>query len=150
MTKLLIILAIAFIFEAFGVIALKKGLDEIGPAFTERQATMPLWKNILKLVGEWFTNKNILFGVLLEAIFFGLLQYLLGQRDVSFIWPLTALTFVTATLAAKYILHEKVDAIRWTGVLLIVSGAILIGISEQRKPKAKTADGLPTGEINLR
>ena len=101
MTKIFIILVIAFSFEAIGIITLKRGLDRIGPHYTERKATLPLWQNILKLVGEWFTNKDVLLGLLLETIFFILLQYLLGARDVSYVWPLTALSFVMTTLAAN-------------------------------------------------
>jgi drug/metabolite transporter (DMT)-like permease len=136
MTKILIILVITFTFEAFGVIALKKGLDEIGISYNARKAAMPPWKNVLKLVGNWFTNKNVLFGLLLETIFFVLLQYLLGQRDVSFVWPLTAISFVLTTLAAQFILHEKVDIMRWTGVALIVLGAGFISYGEHNKEKA--------------
>jgi len=135
MTKILIILVIAFTFEAIGVITLKRGLDQIGPRYTERKAAMPLWKNILRLVGDWFTNKDVLLGLLLETIFFILLQYLLGQRDVSFIWPLTALSFVLTTLAAKIFLHERVDGVRWGGVALIILGAALISYSEHSKLK---------------
>jgi drug/metabolite transporter (DMT)-like permease len=135
MAKILIILVIAFTFEAVGVITLKKGIDQIGPRYTERKSTTPLFKNILKLVGDWFTNKDVLIGLLLETAFFILLQYLLGQRDVSFVWPLTALSFVMTTLAAKFFLHEKVDAVRWGGVVLIILGAALISYSEHNKPK---------------
>jgi len=135
MTKILIILLIAFAFEAFGVIALKQGITVIGQRYTERKDSMPVWKNVLTLVGNWFTNKNVLFGLLLETIFFVLLQYLLGQRDVSFVWPLTAISFVMTTLAAQFILHERVDAIRWGGVTLIVLGAMLISYGEHNKEK---------------
>src|SRR5690242_13505378 len=123
MTKILIILLIAFAFEAFGVIALKKGINTIGARYTERQATLPVGKNVIRLVGNWFTNKDVLFGLLLETIFFVLLQYLLGQRDVSFVWPPTAVSFIMTTLAAQFLLHERVDAVRWSGVALIVLGA---------------------------
>ena len=136
MTKILIILLIAFAFEAFGVIALKKGLNEIGLKYTERKATTPVWKNVIQLVGNWFTNKDILFGLLLETIFFVLLQYLLGQRDVSFVWPLTAISFVMTTLAAQFLLHERVDAMRWSGVALIMLGAAFISYSEHVKEKS--------------
>jgi len=135
MAKILIILVIAFTFEAVGVITLKRGLDQIGPRYTERKATLPLWKNVLKLIGDWFTNKNVLLGLLLETAFFILLQVLLGGSDVSFIWPLTALSFVMTTLAAKIFLHERVDAVRWGGVVLIIIGAALISYSEHNKPK---------------
>ena len=49
MIKVLIILVIAFTFEAVGVITLKRGIDQIGPRYTERKAKMPVWKNALKL-----------------------------------------------------------------------------------------------------
>ena len=143
MTKILIILVIAFTFEAFGVIALKKGLNEIGAQYTARKDTLPVWKNVVRLVGNWFTNKSVLFGLLLETIFFVLLQYLIGQRDVSFVWPLTAISFILTTLAAQFILHEKVDVIRWSGVALIVLGAAFISYSEHQKEKAK-----PVVEMN--
>ena len=135
MTKFLIILVIAFTFEAFGVIALKKGINEIGLRYTERKTTLPVWKNVATLVGNWFTNKDVLFGLLLETIFFILLQYLLGQRDVSFVWPLTAISFVMTTLAAQFLLHERVDAVRWSGVALIMLGAAFISYGEHMKEK---------------
>jgi drug/metabolite transporter (DMT)-like permease len=133
MAKILIILVIAFSFEAIGVIVLKKGLDAIGPRYTERKATLPVWKNVLALIGDWFTTKNVLLGLLLETIFFILLQYLLGHSDVSFIWPLTAISFIMTTLAAQFVLHERVDTVRWGGVILIVLGAALISYSEKTK-----------------
>jgi len=136
MTKILIILLIAFAFEAFGVIALKKGINEIKLQYTRREAGTPVWKNVVQLVGNWFTNKNVLFGLLLETIFFILLQYLLGQRDVSFVWPLTAISFVMTTLAAQFLLHERVDAVRWSGVALIILGAAFISYSEHVKEKS--------------
>ena len=133
MTKILLILVVAFTFEAAGVITLKRGLDQIGPRYTERKAATPPWKNLLKLIGDWFTNRDVLVGLVLETAFFILLQYLLGQRDVSFIWPLTALSFVMTTLAAQFFLHERVDAVRWGGVVLIVMGAALISYGEKNK-----------------
>jgi len=136
MTKILIILFVAFVFEAFGVIALKRGINEIGARYTERQAALPVWKNVVRLVGDWFANRRVLLGLLLETIFFILLQYLLGQRDVSFVWPLTAVSFIMTTLAAQFFLHERVDALRWGGVALIVVGAVLISCSEHAREKS--------------
>src|SRR5260221_13693179 len=119
MTKILIILLIAFAFEAFGVIALKKGINEIGLKYTERKAALPQWKNVLQLVGNWFTNKNVLFGLLLETIFFVLLQYLLGQRDVIFVWPLTAGGFIHTNVGAEFSPLEAVGAVRRGGHSLL-------------------------------
>jgi drug/metabolite transporter (DMT)-like permease len=135
MAKILIILVIAFTFEAVGVITLKTGLGQITARYDARAASLPRWKNTLRLVGDWFTTRSVLLGLLLETIFFILLQYLLAQEDVSFIWPLTALSFVMTTLAARFILGEHVDMVRWSGVVLIILGAAFISYGEHAKEK---------------
>jgi len=148
MTKILIVLVIAFAFEAFGVILLKKGINEISLKYAEREAGTPVWKNVVKLIGNWFANKNVLLGLLLETIFFILLQYLLGQRDVSFVWPLTAVSFVMTTLAAQFFLHERVDFVRWSGVALIVIGAAFISYSEHAKEKPAPPANQSSASVN--
>ena len=134
MTKLLVVLLIALVFEAVGVVFLSRGLKQIGePA----QITA---REVLRLVGRGATNGSILLGVLMETIFFGALLYLLSQRDVSLIWPLTALGFVITGLAAKFILHEQVSAARWAGIALIVAGAAVISWSEKSKERQRTVE----------
>jgi uncharacterized membrane protein len=74
--------------------------------------------------------------MLMEAIFFALLLVMLRTWDVSLIWPLTSLGFVLTTLAAKFIRHEEVTTMRWTGVMLIVTGATLVAYSQVVKKSA--------------
>ena len=130
MTKVLIVLILALSVEAVGVVFLSKGLKQIGesPTLSVRE--------IGHLIAKGATNASILIGVALEAAFFGALLYLLSQRDVSLIWPLTSLGFVITAIAAKFILKEEVTAMRWAGVALIMIGAALVSYSEKDKPKA--------------
>ncbi|HON07430.1 MAG TPA: EamA family transporter [Verrucomicrobiota bacterium] len=139
MVRILIILVVSFIIEAFGVIEIKKGVDEVVVKYHLRQQDTPLLLNIVKMVGNAWTNKHFLFGLLLEMAFFVGLLYLLGQKDVSFVWPLTSLSFVMTTLAARFLLKEDVSTVRWAGVALIVFGAALISYSEHTKEKPSTA-----------
>jgi drug/metabolite transporter (DMT)-like permease len=129
MAKLVVILLLGLVFEATGVVFLSRGLKAIAQA----RLTGPV--PIIRLIGAGATNKSILLGVLLEAVFFGSLIYLMSQADISFVWPLTALGFVLTTLAAKFILREEISALRWAGVILIVAGAALITWSEKSKSK---------------
>ena len=129
MTKVLIILIIALILEAVGVVFLSAGLKEIGEV---RSMSAP---EIGRLVRRGLINSKLLLGVLLEAIFFLLLLVLLKQNDVSLIWPLTSLGFVLTAFSAKFILHEQVTGTRWLGVALIVIGAGLVSWSEKSKPQ---------------
>lgn len=135
MVRILVILVAAFIIEALGVIEIKKGVDEIVVMYKQREQNTHLLKNILKMVGNAFVNKHFMLGLFLETLFFIGLLYLLGQKDVSFIWPLTSLSFVMTTLAARFLLNENVSTVRWAGVALIMLGAALISYSEHVKEK---------------
>ena len=132
MTKFILILLIALVFEAIGVVFLSGGLKQIGEPKTIKAA------EITSLITRGATNKNILLGVFFEAIFFGFLLYMLSQKDVSIVWPLTALGFVITSLAAKIFLKEEISSVRWAGICLIVLGAGLVTWSA--KPKEKEPD----------
>ncbi len=137
MSKLIFILLTALMFEAVGVVFLSKGLKQIGEL---RQVSVP---EIARLISRGLTNPNILLGVMFEAIFFAGLLYLLSKRDVSVVWPLTALGFVVTTIAAKLFLHEHVSSLRWAGVSLIVLGAALITLSDRAKPAVAQPEPTP-------
>lgn len=134
MGKLLIILLIGLTFEAAGVVMLKKGISQIGEV---RQVSAA---EIGRVIRAGITNGNILAGVFFEALFFASLLILLSKSDVSFLWPLTALSFVMTTFASLFFLGEKVSSLRWAGVVFIVIGAALISYSEQIKEKAAGAN----------
>jgi len=129
MTKVLIVLILALVVEAVGVVFLSKGLKQIGEVQTISA------REIGRIITKGATNSSILLGIALEALFFGALLYLLSQRDVSLIWPLTSLGFVITAIAAKFLLKEEVSAMRWAGVVLIVIGATLVSYSEKAKSK---------------
>jgi drug/metabolite transporter (DMT)-like permease len=133
MAKLLLILFIGLVFESTGVVLLKKGMTQVG---TVQRVTA---SEVIRLVKAGLTNYQILWGVFFEALFFICLLILMARSDISFLWPLTALSFVFATLAAMWFLQEQVSPIRWAGVILIVIGAGLISYSEHIKEKAPVA-----------
>jgi drug/metabolite transporter (DMT)-like permease len=129
MIKLLSILVIGLIFESAGVVSLKIGITRIGDMKSVSVA------ELVKVVKAGATNVNVLFGVFCEAVFFASLLVLMAKSDISFLWPLTALSFVFATFAAMWFLHERVSSVRWAGVVFIMIGAALISYSEHAKPK---------------
>jgi drug/metabolite transporter (DMT)-like permease len=137
MAKLLLILLIGLIFESAGVVLLKKGITTLGEV---KQINVT---EILRVARAGATNPSILLGVLFEALFFASLLILMSRADISFLWPLTGLSFVFATFAAVWFLHEQVSPIRWGGVVLIMLGAALISYSEQIKTKTN-ATATPT------
>jgi drug/metabolite transporter (DMT)-like permease len=127
MTKLLLILLIGLIFESTGVVLLKKGMSQMGELKAINASA------ILRMVKAAVGNAQIWLGIFFEALFFVCLLVLMSQSDISFLWPLTALSFVFATLAAMWFLHERVSPTRWVGVVFIMIGAAFISYSEHAK-----------------
>ena len=130
MTKLLLILLVGLACESVGVVLLKKGVTQIGEVGTLNAG------EIARVVKAGATSPQILGGVFFEALFFGCLVFLMSKSDISFLWPLTGLSFVFATFAATWFLHERVSGLRWAGVALIMAGAALISYTEHAKPPA--------------
>jgi len=114
-------------------VLLKKGITQIGD-IQHISAS-----EIARVVKSGISNPIILLGVFFEALFFGCLLMLMSKSDISFLWPLTALSFVMTTFAALFFLGESVSSIRWAGVIFIVIGAALISYSEH----AKTSHSVP-------
>jgi uncharacterized membrane protein len=129
MLKLLSILLIGLVFESTGVVLLKKGVNQIGDMKTI--SVSEGWR----IFKAGVTQPQVLLGVFFEALFFGCLLVLMSKSDISFLWPLTGLSFVFATFAAIWFLREQVSPARWIGVVLIMIGAAFISYSEHTKPK---------------
>lgn len=140
MFKLLLILLVGLVFEAAGVVLLKKGIMQLGGL--ERFSA----PEILRVVKLGVTNPYILTGVFFEALFFACLLILLSKGEVSFVWPLTALSFVMTTFAAWIFLHEHVAATRWSGVAFIMIGAALISYSEHAKERKPGVPAIPPAQ----
>ena len=131
MAKLLLILFIGLVFESTGIVLLKKGMNRLG------QVTTVNISEAIRVVKAAVTNSHILFGIFFEALFFICLLILMSESDISFLWPLTALSFVFSTMAAIFFLHERVTPLRWVGVVFIMLGAAFITYSEHAKPKPR-------------
>ena len=65
-------------------------------------------------------------GISLMAVSFFSLLTLLSWEDVSFVIPATALSYVVGALGAKFLLGERVNGVRWAGVLLVCIGVALV------------------------
>ncbi len=68
---------------------------------------------------------------LLTSVFFMAVSFfafikLLGEAPLSFAVPATAASYVVETVIARVYLKERIDALRWTGAVLVACGVALL------------------------
>ena len=142
MTKLLAILLIGLVFESTGIVFLKKGMNQIGEVKADS------FSEVTHLLKVGVTNYQILLGIFFQALFFACLLILMSKSDISFLWPLTSLTFVFSTIAAMVFLGESVSPVRWVGVIFILIGAAFISYSEHAKKNETRAPAAAETKVN--
>ena len=64
-------------------------------------------------------------GGLMTMAFFSLLA-ILSIEKVSFVVPVTALSYVAGALGGRFFLGEKISVSRWTGIVLVCIGVTLV------------------------
>lgn len=62
--------------------------------------------------------------------FFSLLA-LLSMENVSFVVPVTALSYAAGAIGAMLFLREKISKQRWLGVLVVCIGVTLVWLSRR-------------------
>lgn len=120
MFKTLITLLIAIILVSIGDLLLAQGMKKIGAVSDFQPAAL------LRLGVKIFTNPTIIIGILCLASFFFLWLAILSWSELSFVLPLTALSYVVTALLATLFLGETVSLLRWAGTILICLGVALV------------------------
>jgi drug/metabolite transporter (DMT)-like permease len=65
-------------------------------------------------------------GLTLMGIAFFSLLVVLSRENVSFVVPVTALSYAAGALGGKFFLGEQVTPRRWAGVLLVCMGVAVV------------------------
>lgn len=119
--KTFLLLALLIVFSSLGEILSARGMKQIGElSFRPRL--------LLQTIPRLFTNGNLIAGVVCLAFSFFSFLSLLSYADLSFVVPLTALGYLTNTIGAKFLLHEKISPARWWGTVLVTFGVAIISL----------------------
>ena len=114
--KTVLIIAFAALCAAVGEAFIAKGMKQMGDA-----SLLGFWKSIPHFANPW-----VIAGVVLTTVFFVLFSWSLSWADLSYVQPLTALSFVFGVLIARVWLGETVTWWRWVGVVVIIAGVTLV------------------------
>jgi uncharacterized membrane protein len=120
MVKTLTVLAVAIILVSVGDILLAHGMKKIGAISSCTPAAL------FQIGRQVFTNPSIIIGIIFLAGFFFLWLAVLSWCDLSFVLPLTALSYVLTAFLSMYFLDETISPLRWAGTILICVGVALV------------------------
>lgn len=116
--KALFITVIAVVAVSIGETLLTKGMKETGDGTWREQLFAAV------------TNRWVGIGMLLMALYFGLYMAALKMAPLSFVLPITALSFLIGGVLAKFVLHEDVNLTKWIGYFIIMAGVVVVGFGE--------------------
>ncbi len=103
-----------------GEMFVSRAMKEIGEVTSFRPASIA--RVVLRALGQsWMWA-----GLAMMALAFFSLLVLLSRANVSFVVPVTALSYVMAALGGRFFLREQVSAGRWMGVALVCLGVALV------------------------
>ncbi len=123
MVEEIILLLLIVVAGTGGELCVARTMQAVGPATDVRPSTLiRLAARVLRIGWMWF-------GLLLMALAFFSLLEMLSLENVSFVVPVTALSYGFGALGGKVFLREQVTPKRWAGVLLVCIGVglVLIG-----------------------
>jgi ceramide glucosyltransferase len=113
------ILAFVVLTGTLGEIALTHAMKRIGEVHRFSPAA------ILRFLGQAVRQGWLWVSIGLMAASFYAFLTMLSWYPVSFVVPVTSLAYVVGALGAKFLLGERLDLTRWTGIVLICFGVAL-------------------------
>jgi uncharacterized membrane protein len=128
--KTLSVILVMVVCANLGDLMLKRGMVQIGAV----QISAPgIWRALLSTIH----NGTIWLGILFLIGFTFSYMTAVSWADYSYVMPAGAFGYAIQTMLAVVILHETVTSQRWIGVVLIVTGVLLVGQTHPTTTQAK-------------
>ncbi len=126
--KTITVLVVAALCAAIGDTFLSRGMRSSGAVSVTSASS--LFDHLTVVV----RNYKVTLGVIFMGTFFYLYLASLSWGDLSFVKPITSLSFLFATILATTVLREEVSWYRWAGTIFIVLGVLLVALDRDESP----------------
>ena len=103
-----------------GELFVSRAMKQIGEVTDFRPASL------LRVIGRSMCVGWMWLGIGMMALAFFSLLGVLSVENVSFVVPVTALSYAAGALGGVFFLGERVGSRRWIGVLLVCVGVTLV------------------------
>lgn len=111
----------AVLFASSGHLLIKFGLIASAPSAAGL--------NLFARIGRYLLQPTIAAGLGIYGL--GTLFWIsaVSRREISILYPITALNYVMVTMGGKFLFGETVSAMRWLGIAVVVTGVALLQLS---------------------
>ncbi len=125
MTKTILLILFDVLVSVAGQLTLKRGMMEVG------KIDAAFFANPLAGVWRMFTTTPlVLLGLAMYGVGAFIWLIVLSRANLSYAYPMIALTYVLVPLAAWLFLNEPaIPPLRWAGMVLIIIGVALVAQS---------------------
>jgi drug/metabolite transporter (DMT)-like permease len=119
--KTFVLILLMVIFGPLGDVLLGKGMKRVGAISSWSPAAFA------QLFAGAFSSGFIWLGIASLILFFIAYLLVLSWADYSYVQPASASSYVVVALLGALLLGEVITSVRWTGVLTICLGVVLVG-----------------------
>ena len=115
------------LFAATGHLLIKSGLNALANANAQAGFAPRLF--------GYVQHSAVMCGLAIYAIGTALWVFAVSKREISYLFPLSALNYVVVALGGVWLLGEKIPNTRWLGILIVFAGVWLMqrwGAEESR------------------
>jgi drug/metabolite transporter (DMT)-like permease len=106
------------LFAAAGHLLIKSGLNSL------RAAGVP--SGLVPRLMSYLFAPAVMGGLLIYGIGTALWVFAVSKRDISYLFPLSALNYVVVALGGRWLFGESILATRWIGILVVIGGVWLM------------------------
>jgi len=125
MKSSLLLALLAALIAAAGQTLLKQVMTNIGVVENLTAA------GLLTLIGKLVRQPLFYAAGVVYVLGFASWLVVLSRVDLSFAYPILAITYVLVPLAGVVFFNETVPSLRWFGMLVIIAGIVLVGLSQR-------------------
>jgi len=84
-----------------------------------------------------FSSPFLWAGLFTVAVVFVIWSTILSKIDLSVAVPIASFSYILVPVVSVIFLHEQISALRWVGILLILTGVIFVSLSSKERIEQK-------------
>jgi len=125
--KILLLLLLSDILETFIHFCFKKSV------LTQADFMVRTLSDAFTFSKAAFSSPFMWAGLMAVAVIFIVWSTILSKIDLSVAIPIASFSYIFVPLTSLIFLHEKISALRWSGIFMILAGVILVFLSSHNK-----------------